>query len=993
MDKKLIIVLGVFLTVALCVAALYSYDSNHEEIPFKSIGNPATQSHVLGSVMKNDDLIVTIETSEPVTVKPATIHHSVLLDDDVSTVTIYNYTGQIFHIVAGNTSGIHLFGALDKKEYDKENKTVTIINDTSKKSKMIIKLLSSEPDLTTFTEVFEVTNFEMYTPDLDLDYKARSVVHKGGNDVFKTEWFVEANQSYVVNITDYKTVQVKKEVHNNKTGKNETVFMNETVVSGYHGETHYHNVWSDYNKYGMKLAKNTVQKIKVVYHKKAELGNVRIQTVPVFCGIECDELTWWNTSWGKRVQRNVNNASVALTDYQLKNTTTYDSDMNANFSDLRFTNDTGTLIPYWIESKTDSSTAEIWLKIPSISTTTGATVWMYYNNSAANSVSSISDTFVFGDDFPSSSIDLTKWDGDTGSVSVSSGIATLVCSGIQYVHSDSSFAPDTILEARNKIPYTVWASWGMRLAPQQMTQYMDGTNNWFSAADSGTSEISTNWDTTNIYTRKKFIWADSANSVSFFENDIERTNSPLTVGANIPDESLNVVMGRGAGVTIYTDWIFLRKYTATEPTWAADCAEETVSLADLSITGYAPTTPITLELGTAQTFNVTTNITSSCKWYINGSLKQTNTTGATEHSYTNTSLEAGYWNFTAVVNTTTENASQTWWVTVCEAPSIPPDPTTLSSTTGNFWIRHDWQAGTGNITDGYNVSVNGTWYNTSNTFINLSKSPHGWQNITVLAWNASGACLGGPTQSTGNLSDNLQLPNNPMYITNYSTTYEIYEFDTIDIDFDYTDADGDTPTFATDSPRGSLNSGTGVWSWTTINDEGIYQWTFNVTDGYGSVAEASPYVTVLPDFGYDHGSADWTPTDGDMYDLDAGVGSIVIAGYHWNIDTFTIADGTSVSIKSFDDAGAHGYIFIKALSINVSGNLSGTNTGYAGGAGGAKGDINGSDGAVGVYAGTYAGTCCAGGIGAAGCYCSEVFPDCYPYAWGGVEDIQAVCHI
>jgi len=42
---------------------------------------------------------------------------------------------------------------------------------------------------------------------------------------------------------------------------------------------------------------------------------------------------------------------------------------------------------------------------------------------------------------------------------------------------------------------------------------------------------------------------------------------------------------------------------------------------------------------------------------------------------------------------------------------IPPDPINLQNTTGSYWVNYTWSAGTGNATDSYNVSLNGTWDN------------------------------------------------------------------------------------------------------------------------------------------------------------------------------------------------------------------------------------------------------------------------------------------
>lgn len=87
------------------------------------------------------------------------------------------------------------------------------------------------------------------------------------------------------------------------------------------------------------------------------------------------------------------------------------------------------------------------------------------------------------------------------------------------------------------------------------------------------------------------------------------------------------------------------------------------------------------------------------------------------------------------------------------APYTPPDPTNLQNTTGTGWVNYTWQAGTGNVTDSYNVDVNGAWTNgSSTTFKYISLESLGWANITVWALNSSGS----DTLSTGNVSDSIQ---------------------------------------------------------------------------------------------------------------------------------------------------------------------------------------------------------------------------------------------
>lgn len=133
---------------------------------------------------------------------------------------------------------------------------------------------------------------------------------------------------------------------------------------------------------------------------------------------------WFNTggTWTKRKAITITeNSGSTLTNYQVKITVVYDSDMQADFDDIRFTSSDGsTLIDHWLESKTDSSTADFWVEVPNITASSTATVYMYYGNVGAISASNEANTFLFFDDF---SGNLSKWNvaGATGSWSISGG--------------------------------------------------------------------------------------------------------------------------------------------------------------------------------------------------------------------------------------------------------------------------------------------------------------------------------------------------------------------------------------------------------------------------------------------------------------------------------------------------------------------------------------------------------------------------------------------
>ena len=171
-------------------------------------------------------------------------------------------------------------------------------------------------------------------------------------------------------------------------------------------------------------------------------------------------------------------------------------------------------------------------------------------------------------------------------------------------------------------------------------------------------------------------------------------------------------------------------------------------------------------------------------------------------------------------------------VTVLDtAVYIPPDPITLANTTGNFYVNYTWSVGAGNVTDSYNISQNGTWVNGSSTaYNNSSVGAHGHSNIIVYAYNTSG----NGTLSTGNITDNVTVPNNVPVMDPIGAKNQ-NEGTTVSIDVDATDLDSDTLTFACNRTDlfADFNTGSGIGTWTTnYSSAGVYSVLFSVADGY-----------------------------------------------------------------------------------------------------------------------------------------------------------------
>ncbi len=128
---------------------------------------------------------------------------------------------------------------------------------------------------------------------------------------------------------------------------------------------------------------------------------------------------WFDLDWAKRKRVKVTNSdAVSYTDAAVKMTVTYDSDMQTDFDDLRFTSSDGlTSIPHFIETYTPSASAVVWVKVPTLATSTDTEVFMYYSNGTAGDTST-STTFSMIDTFEDGGN--TEYSGDTGEFTVDS---------------------------------------------------------------------------------------------------------------------------------------------------------------------------------------------------------------------------------------------------------------------------------------------------------------------------------------------------------------------------------------------------------------------------------------------------------------------------------------------------------------------------------------------------------------------------------------------
>ncbi len=130
-------------------------------------------------------------------------------------------------------------------------------------------------------------------------------------------------------------------------------------------------------------------------------------------GESVPDTEWYNVSWTKRKRINITNLDATVyTDAVVEIPVTFDSDMQADFDDLRITDSSGTTsIPYWIETYTLSTNAVVWVKVPSLAASDATSIFMYYGNGGVQDMSSGTTTFSTFDDFEDANI--TEYSGDT----------------------------------------------------------------------------------------------------------------------------------------------------------------------------------------------------------------------------------------------------------------------------------------------------------------------------------------------------------------------------------------------------------------------------------------------------------------------------------------------------------------------------------------------------------------------------------------------------
>jgi len=485
--------------------------------------------------------------------------------------------------------------------------------------------------------------------------------------------------------------------------------------------------------------------------------------------------SWYSQSWPYRKQWTVTNVgSTTLTNFPAYINVSHEPEMQSDWDDVVFTDSNSNIIPYELENYT-TNYGHYWVNLSSLPGSGTYTGYIYYGNDAATSQENPEGV----------------WD-----------------SSCKMVHHFEDLTDST-------------------------SNNNDGTNYGSTYNDSGRVDGARDFDGVDDY-------VDCGNDPSL--NITDEITIEAWIYVNSGAATGYIISKNSAGVSdlqyaIY--WYSTQKclYSYLEGSACAVSAENSVLTekwyhivmrydktdvrfyinGELSGTPYAKTDSIT-----GNDFSVNIGRRKPNNYFFNGIIDEVRIYNkALSGDWINQSYEM-------VVN-------QSTWVSWGSAEQYPSIPVITGNTTYNFGVNFTFTEGSGFPldTDSFNISwKNNTasgWQNgTTDLYFNHTTQPHGFLAIDVWAYNSTEGKL-----SEAPASDNVTVPNNAPVITNTSD-WQGNEGELVYLDFDYTDADGDTCTFSTNATKGTFNTTTGVFEWQTdMASQGTYTWWFKVEDEWG----------------------------------------------------------------------------------------------------------------------------------------------------------------
>ena len=226
--------------------------------------------------------------------------------------------------------------------------------------------------------------------------------------------------------------------------------------------------------------------------------------------------------------------------------------------------------PYWVEHDENGNPLDnIWVKV-NLTANEPLEFYVYYGSSTAPSYSDGDSVFEFFDDFDGSSLDTSKWVG-RGTPTVQNSKVTIDATN-EDIYSISSYGFGYILEAYADISSSVYGSLGFHNSDYLSSYYFNifqedypnaGLNSRSYDSSTGNGE---NY-ALGTYTGFHILRIDriDSNNVQYYVDDTFVATHTVN-----PTQSLPVLVSRSDSASssgsVVVDWVFVRKYSSTEPT-------------------------------------------------------------------------------------------------------------------------------------------------------------------------------------------------------------------------------------------------------------------------------------------------------------------------------------------------------------------------------------------------------------------------------------------
>lgn len=242
-----------------------------------------------------------------------------------------------------------------------------------------------------------------------------------------------------------------------------------------------------------------------------------------------------------------------------------------DFGDVRFTKSDGiTLLDYFMQGYSNGDQAIFWVKITDDLSTSDATIYIYYGNSNATTMSNGESTFIFFDDFAN----LNQWMIGNGNWSIENGSAKCTQDGyLKYAidHSDGAIIyrakvsqqvdysrAIVIYRMNSDVTAAFRSGWGYHSELGGEMIFVDVLlTGWRAIASSQKS-----WNTGTWYTAE----AKFAGSLQTFE--FNGDGSPINAAYSTPQSGTFIGL-QGSTATpdhpIWFDWVAYRKLVNPEP--------------------------------------------------------------------------------------------------------------------------------------------------------------------------------------------------------------------------------------------------------------------------------------------------------------------------------------------------------------------------------------------------------------------------------------------